>query len=87
MSRRRGNLDSRITDVFASIERDMRAGQSREEIIAKLEDGGLAPENAEQAYQFVSNQRRKKLQTRLVAFVVIVVLALTLYFFAPSFIR
>lgn len=71
-----------ITEIFSAIELDIRTGLSRDQIIRKLEDNGLAADNAAEAYDVVMRQRRHKKRTRLVAAVTIVLLALILFFFA-----
>ena len=68
-----------ITDVFGSIALDIKVGMSREQIIAKLVDDGLATENAEEAYQFVMRQQAQKKQARLTSVIAILVLGLVLF--------
>lgn len=74
-----------ITDVFGSIELDIRLGLSREQIITKLTDDGMATDNAGEAYDFVQRQHRKKKQNRLAAAAVIVILSLLFFYLSDLF--
>jgi len=76
-----------ITDVFGSIELDIRTGLSREQIITKLEDDGMATDNAEEAYDFVRRQHRRKRQNRLIAAAAIVILSILFFFLSDLFLQ
>lgn len=71
-----------ITEVFAAIEMDLRTGMSQQQIISKLEQSGIARDNAEDALAVVLRQRRQKQRTRLLAAGTIVILSLLLFYFA-----
>lgn len=71
-----------ITEIFAAIEMDLRTGMSEQQIISKLEDSGIARDNAEDALAVVLRQRNQKRRTRLLAAGTIVLLSLVLFYFA-----
>ena len=74
-----------ITNVFGSIELDLRTGLSRQQIITKLEDDGLSTENAEEAYDFVRRQHARKRTSRLAAAAAIVVLSVAMFYLSDLF--
>lgn len=71
-----------ITEIFGAIEMDIQAGLDREQILNKLQESGVARDNAESAYEFVASQKKKKQRARLVAAVSLIILIVVLYFFA-----
>ncbi|GAB5501065.1 MAG: hypothetical protein PsegKO_33760 [Pseudohongiellaceae bacterium] len=71
-----------ITEIFGAIELDLRTGMSEQQIISKLEDSGIARDNAEDALAVVLRQRKQKRRTRLLAAGSIVLLSLVLFYFA-----
>jgi len=71
-----------ITEIFAAIEMDLRTGMSKQQIISKLVDSGIASDNAEDALAVVLKQRQHKRRTRVLAAVTIVLLSLVLFYFA-----
>lgn len=71
-----------ITEIFGAIEMDIQAGLEREQILNKLQESGVARDNAESAYELVASQKKKKQRTRLIAAVSLIILIVVLYFFA-----
>jgi len=74
-----------ITEIFSAIELDLRTGMDREQILRKLEDDGVARDNAEDALQAVLRQRHQKRRSRLYAFGTIILLSALFFLFSERF--
>ena len=73
-----------ITEIFSSIELDLRTGMDEEEILQKLENNGVARSNAEEALAAVLRQRKQKFRGRLYAGGFLFLICLLFFYFSDQ---
>ena len=74
-----------ITEIFSAIELDLRTGMDQEQILRKLEDNGVARDNAEDALQAVLRKRKQKRRSQLYAVGTIIILSALFFLFSDRF--
>lgn len=74
-----------ITEIFSAIELDLRTGMDQEQILRKLEDNGVARDNAGDALQAVLRKRKQKRRSQLYAVGTIIILSSLFFLFSDSF--